>query len=243
MAFPLDRIVLGPQHYGVRPATLGAVFHTTEGADSSLASALATIKMQSPGGSLYAGGGSYSFILTDDGPVLSVPYLEAAGGLTLLRTNPPWNPGRFPWLKQLLSPAAYDDPNAYLLQVCVSGKTAALPTYPKIARIVDDAARIVMWAEAQPEISDNLILMNHANWQTDRSDAGQWFLDQVLARYAVLKKAVPAPVTPTPNPGITDWAGRTNALGTRFPSYVHSDGQALAFLNRAIAALPNPWRR
>ena len=242
MVFPLDRIVLGPQHYGLRKGTPGACIHTSEGADSSLASALATIKMQSPGGSLYAGGGSYNFMLTDDGPILCVPYLESSGGITLIRTNPPWNPGRFPWLRELLGPAAYADPNAYLLQICVSGKTAALPKYPKIARIVDDAARILLWAEAQPEIADNLVVMGHLNWQTDRSDPSQWFIDQVLSRYAVLTLKKPAPA-PTPNPKITDWAGRSNPLGTKYPSGVHTDAQALAWIGRAIANLPNPWKR
>jgi hypothetical protein len=189
VAFPTDRIELGPHAYGRRPATYGVCFHTTEFADSSMAQALKCIRDQSPGGSLFAKGGSYNFILTNEGPVLSVPFLEASGGLTINHTPPPaghWAPNRYPWLAQMLRTAAMDDPNNYLLQIAISGKTARLLSDPAIKRIVDDAARLLIWAERQPEMRDNLVVMGHLNWQTNRSDPGQGFIDRVMARYAAI---------------------------------------------------------
>lgn len=43
-----------------------------------------------------------------------------------------------------------------------------------------------------------------------------------------------APATPS---GPVDHAGTESAFGTRYPSYVHTDAQALAWVNRSIAAL------
>ena len=203
MSFPTDRIELGPHAYGRRPRTYGVVIHTTEYPSSSLADGLRCIRDQSPGGSLYAGGGSYHFVLTDEGPILAVPYLDAAGGLSGDHTPPTqisprtgrpgtWSPERFPWLRQALPAEAYADPNLYMLQLSVSGRTALLSTYPSLPRIVDDAARIIAWAEGLPEVEDNLVVSGHLNWQTDRSDPGQAFIDRVMARYAELT-AEPAP--------------------------------------------------
>jgi len=189
MTFPTDHIKLGPHAYGRRPATYGVCFHTTEFADTSMAQALNCIRDQSPGGSLFEDGGSYNFILTNEGPVLSVPFLEASGGLSTNHNPPPqghWGPERYPWLAQMLRTSAMDDPNNFLLQIAVSGRTARLLDDPAINRIVDDAARLLVWAEKQPQMSDNLVVMGHLNWQTNRSDPGQGFIDRVMARYAVI---------------------------------------------------------
>lgn len=219
MTFPLDNIFPptltgnGPHAYGRMPSIVGACLHTAEMADFSMASAVSCAKMQSPGGSLYAGGGSYHWLLTEDGPLLTVPYLEAAGGITLKRTNPPWAPGRYPFLKALLPQDAYDDPNNHLLQITPVGKTAQLPTHPKAERMVDDAAKILLWAEAQPEIADDLVVMGHMHWQTDRSDPGQWFLDMVMARYAALKAGNP-PTIPTPGDDMIQTVSTVFPAGT-----------------------------
>jgi hypothetical protein len=199
--FPTDHIVLGPQTYGIRPSTFGVVIHTTEGLDSSLEAGLETIRMQSPGGSLFDGGGSYHFILTDAGPILSVPFLEAAGGISGDHTPPSqggvWAPDRFPWLRQMLPLEAYLDPNNYLLQISISGRTGDLQSYPNVQGLARDAARIIAWAEDQPEFDSNLVVMGHLNWQTDRSDPSQWFIDQVMARYAEIKPP-PGGMAPSP---------------------------------------------
>ena len=200
--FPLDRIELGPHSYGVRPNTYGVVLHTTEYPSSSLEHGLQCAHDQSPGGSLFAGGGSYHFILTDDGPILTVPFLEAAGGISGDHTPPSqispitgrpgtWAPERFPWLRQMLAPEAYADPNLYLLQIAISGRTAELDTYENVVALAADAAAILLWAEGLEEIVDNVVVMGHLNWQTDRSDPGQWFIDLVMSEYAALAGAKP----------------------------------------------------
>ena len=210
MAFPLDRPFFGPHDYGTRKGTQGVVLHTTEGADSSLAAGLATARLQSPGGSLYAGGGSYHFILTDEGPIYCVKHGDSAGSIST-RRDAVWAPQRYPYLKASLSPAAYSDPNAFLVAISVSGKTAKLSTYPHIAKIVDDCARIILWVEQTYKI--NAVVSMHAMWQTDRSDPGKWFFDQVMARYAELPGAnqngvVTLPDTATPATGgdVPVWA-------------------------------------
>jgi hypothetical protein len=260
-------IELGPHSYGRRPGTYGVVIHTTEGSDTSRVSAMSTISQQSPGGGLYAGGGSYSFIVNDADPILSVPYLEAAGGITGDHTppsqivpgsNPPrigvWAPDRFPWLRQMLPAAAYADPNAYLLQISISGKTAELMGYPNVEKLATDAARIIAWAEEQPEIEDNLVVMGHFNWQTDRSDPGQSFIDLVLEKYTELTApTVPLPPTgPIPPPdrfsdvnkshpffADIEWMaarGITSGFpdGTYRPDETVNRGTLAAFLHRAL---------
>lgn len=189
--FPTDNIQLGPHTYGRRPKTYGVVLHTTEGPNSSMAAAKGTATWQSPGGGGWAGGGSYNFILTDDGPLLTVPYLEAAGGLSGTHDPAWWRPDRFPWLKQSLPAVAYNDPNLYMLQLSVSGKTSQLQSYPRIHRIAEDAAKIIKWAEDSDWAENNLVVSGHFNWQTDRSDPSQWFVDLVMEKYMAL-------VTPQP---------------------------------------------
>ncbi len=230
--FPLERIDLGPQAYGRRPSTVGVILHTTEYPDSSRRSTDACIRDQSPGGSLYAGGGSYTFIVDDEGPTLTVPYLEIAGGLTRKRTNPPWDPE--PWLSKLLPADAFADPNAHHLQIAVSGRTAALMGYPGVVGLAEDCARIIRWAELQPWAADDLLTSGHLHWQSNRSDPGQAFVDAVMAAYRDIVADYPAPPVA---PALTDWAGRLSAFGTPYPEYIHTDAQALAWVNRNIARL------
>jgi hypothetical protein len=182
MTWPTDRIVLGAPVYGTRPHTEHVIFHTTEGTDSSLAAGIATAKWQGTSGN--TSGGSYNFILTDEGPILTVPYKEIAGSVTLNRDPAIWQPGRHPWMKEALSPEAYEDVNAYCLAISVSGHAAKLRDYAHIDRIIDDAARLVLWAERSDWARDNLVVTGHFMWQTNRSDPTQWFIDRVMERYA-----------------------------------------------------------
>ena len=191
MAFPTDDILLGPRAYGARKGHEGIVYHTTEGSGPSRAAAVATAKEQSAGGSLYAGGGSYNFIIYDGGVLLTVPYLESAGSLTLKRTNPPWAPK--PWLKDMLSPAAYLDPNAYLMAISFSGKAADLAAGKYPANMIDSAARLLIWFEQSDFGANNAIVMGHADWQSDKSDPGAGVVDKILARYSEIQNP-PVPV-------------------------------------------------
>lgn len=190
MAFPTDDIWLGPRAYGLRKGTEGAILHTTEGAGPTRQNAVDTAVDQSLGGSLYAGGGSYHFIIYDGGVLLTVPYRESAGSLTRERTNPPWAPKD--WLFTMLSPAAMADPNAYLVAICFSGKAAELAAgnYPE--NMIDTAARLILWIERESWGPDNLPVMAHSDFQSNRSDPGLGVVDRVLARYAEL--VAPPPV-------------------------------------------------
>lgn len=230
--FPLERIQLGPHTYGRRASTVGVILHTTEAPDTSRRSTDAVIAMQSPGGSLYAGGGSYTFIVDEEGPTLTVPYLEIAGGLTSKRTTPPWSPAD--WLRDKLPAAAVWDPNAHHLQIAVSGRAATLMADPAVKAIAATCARIIRWAEEQPWAADDLVVSGHLEWQSNKSDPGRDFLALVMAEYRALVATKPAaPVSAA----VTDWAGRVSAFGTTYPDYVHTDGQALAWTNRNIARL------
>lgn len=195
MAFPTDDIFLGPPTYGLRKGTAGVVLHTTEGAGTSRDAALATARWQRD-----TGNSSYNFIVYDGGVLLTVPYLEASGSLTLKRTNPPWAPERYPWIRTMLGEAAYADPNAYLVAISLSGKTGEFVANGYPPNMVETTARLIKWIEDQAWGNDNLVLTNHYHWQTDRSDPGVPFMDLVLARYAaLLTPPAPAPA-PTPAP-------------------------------------------
>lgn len=195
MTWPLDRKVLGAPDYGVRPRTEQVVIHTTEGTDSSLAAGIATAKWQATPSN--TSGGSYHFIMTDEGPILTVPYMHIAGSVSTNRDPAIWQPERFPWMKEILSDAAYSDVNKYAFAISVSGKTSRLKTYPHIGRIIDDTARLIRWAERQPDIKDNLMVSGHFMWQTNRSDPSQWFIDEVMDRYAIITGGT----QPVPTPG------------------------------------------
>jgi hypothetical protein len=200
MAFPLDEILLGPKAYGVRKGTEMIVLHTTEGAGPTRQNALDTIRLQSPGGSLYAGGGSYHFLIYDGGVFLTVPYLESAGSLTADHTPPTqlrangtpgvWQPKA--WILSALSAAAEADTNAYVLTICFSGKAADLAAgrYPQ--EMFATAARIIRWAEQQAWCPDNVNVAAHSDFQTNRSDPGAGVVDKVLATYAAIHNPPPA---------------------------------------------------
>lgn len=231
MAFPVDEIVLGPQSYGLRKGTEAVVLHTTEGSGPSRDAALATIKLQSPGGSLYSGGGSYHWVIYDGGAILSVPYLESAGSLTANHTPPPtgvWSPSA--GVRENLSLAAQADTNAYIVAICFSGKAADLAAGAYPDNMIDTAARLIKWVEEQPWAPDDINVFAHADFQSNRTDPGPGVVDRVLLRYAELFMA-PAP---PPNSAVIDLAGQTNAFGTKYPSYVHSHAEALAWVNRRI---------
>lgn len=222
--FPTYEVQLGAASFGRRRGTEGVVFHTTESVGQDMAAARATARWQE------TNPGSYNFIIAVDGTLLSVPYLEAAGGLNPASRS--WAPGRFPWLRQLLSPAAYADPNAYLVNVAFAGRAADFERAGWPVSMVDQAARLVRWVEAAEWGADNAILSRHADWQSNRSDPGTRLIAAVLARYAELGPA-PAPAPPAE----PDLAGTLSAFGTRYPSYVHTAADALAWVNRNIRRL------
>lgn len=182
--FPLDDILLGPASFGKRKGTEGIIWHTTEAADSSRNSAVSTATWQK------SNPGSYNFIIYDGGILLTVPYLEASGGVNPASTS--WDPGRYSFLRQHLSPQAYADPNAYLLNVAFSGKTAVLrESMPR--NMVETAVALTRWVEAW---AGTVVHSGHMHWQRNRSDPS----DKVLARIAGLYSGLPDSSTEEPMP-------------------------------------------
>lgn len=194
--------VYGAPKYGPigRPPA-GLVFHTPENADISLASAIAVARWQATSSNI--SGGSYHGILahdatrgTTDNPnawvmVRSVPWDQASGGLSTLRDTT-WAPDRFPWIKQLITPAAYTDPNRWFHQIALSGKASWYVTngYPKGAVI-----RLAEWVKIlEGAYGYDAVLTLHRMWQTNRSDPGPLDLaDKVLAEYERLNAPPPPP--------------------------------------------------
>ena len=162
MTFPADELYLGPATFGRRRGTEGFTWNTTEAADASRASAIGTADYQK------RNPGSYNFIIFDGGILLTVPYLEASGGVNPFSTA--WAPQRYPELKQKLSAAAYADPNAYLMNVAFSGKTAVFRDRGMPQNMVDTARRLVAWAETT--FGRPMVHTSHAMWQTNRTDPG-----------------------------------------------------------------------
>jgi hypothetical protein len=194
-------IKLGPRSWGKRPATAGFILHTTEYATFSRADAARCIADQSARGPAgeWLQPGSYNWIIFDGGAFLSVPFLEASGGLAPV--PPHWQPQRYPWLRQLLPDAAYRDPTMHHLQLAFSGRTVDLARELTAGRkraqaMVDTAARIVRWAEREGWAADNLVGSGHMHWQDNRSDPSQVVLDAVVRRAVEIGSKPP----PTPDP-------------------------------------------
>lgn len=212
-----------PSYGAIGKPPAGIVFHTPEfGTTPALKSAIDCAAWQATSGN--TSGGSYHGLLGHDdvkfphGPkgctvadhwtmVRSVPWNQAAGGLSGNHTPPSqggsWDPGRYPWLAQLLGAAAYADPNRWLHQISLGGKTAWYLTngYPQgmLRRL---AEWIIILEKAY---GYDAVLSLHRHWQTNRTDPGALdFADKVLVEYAKLKAPAPAPApTPTPVPTYT----------------------------------------
>lgn len=200
-----------PATFGPRKGSEGVSWHTTEATATTRAAAVGTATWQR------THPGSYGWIIYDPaspgtppggGALLTVPYLEASGGMnpgTAGAPSPYWRPERFPWLKQLLSPAAYADPNAHLLNIAFSGRTADLVAglaarRGDVLRMVTVAAELALWIERQPWGADNLVFTGHLHWQTNRSDPGQPIIDAILTRMQELVRPAPPPPIVTPPP-------------------------------------------
>lgn len=210
----------GAPSYGAigRPPA-GIVFHTPENADPTLASAIAIAKWQA--GSTNTSGGSYHGILGHDSVrfphaiagcteashwtmVRSVPWDQAAGGLTSARDPAIWQPDRYPWIKQLLPAAAYSDPNRWLHQISLSGKAAWYVTngYPSGA-----VKALAEWVDIlEKAYKYSALIMLHRHFQTNRTDPGPLTLpDLVVAAWEALVNPpaptpAPAPTPPPPPP-------------------------------------------
>jgi hypothetical protein len=184
---PNADIYLGPRSFGARKGTVGIIWHTTEATGFTRAAAVGTANWQK------TNPGSYNWIIYDGGLLLTVPYLEASGGVNPASAS--WAPERFPWLKTMLPFAAYADPNAYQLNVAFSGRTADILAGRMPPNMYETAARLTKWVEEQAWGADNLVFSGHLHWQSNRSDPGQPTIDRILSDYARLFTA-PTPAPP-----------------------------------------------
>lgn len=202
---------LGAPDYGQLHGQEGIVFHTPENGDPSVAGALSTARWQATSGN--TSGGSYHGILGHDaslGPmsdpdawvlVKTVRFGHIAGSIST-RRDAVWQPGRYPWIAKLLSPAAYADPNAYLHALCLSGNAAwwstQLSTDAGRAKVRGALVAMARWVRRLEQLYDyDAVLTLHRHWQTNRTDPdGLSFADLVLDEYLRLF-ATPKPPAPT----------------------------------------------
>ena len=203
MTFPTDDILLGPKSFGLRKGHEGIIWHTTEAAGPTRAHAVGTANWQK------TNPGSYNFIIYDGGVLLTVPYLEASGGVN--PASSAWAPNRYAWLKQLHSPAAFADPNAYLMNVAFSGRMVDLKAGNYPANMIDTAARLIIWFEGTNWGKDNSVHSAHSDWQSNRSDPGSGVITRILARYNEIKN----PPAPKPVPPPTDYKALYEAEKTK----------------------------
>ena len=172
----------------------GIVFHTPENATIFLANAIALARWQADRAANTSGGSYHGIIACRDGAdpqlesswvmVRSVPWDLAAGGLSSSRDPAIWQPGRHPWIKANMAPTAYGDPNAFLHQISLSGRTAwyAANGFPK--GLLTTLAKWVKTLEGAYRY--DALLMEHTMFQTNRSDVTGRLADAVMAEYTRL---------------------------------------------------------
>lgn len=237
----------GAPSYGPLGRPEGFGFHTPENVDHTLAQAIAIARWQASTGN--TSGGSYMGILGWNGRapmsdpmawtmVRSVPWNVACGGLSGNHTPPPagsWAPGRYPWIAEFLSDAAYADPNRFLQQISISGKAAwwssKLSTAAGYAEIRGAMIALARWIKVlEQAYSFDAVLTLHRHWQTNRTDPGPVnFADRVFEEYVKLAESVPAPAPVDPTIALNARIGSKDGAFDRA-------GVAVAALERGVAA-------
>lgn len=176
----------------------GTVFHTPENGSPTLAAAIATVRWQATDKN--TSGGSYHGILGFDESkglpmsdrrawvlAKSVHFGQIAGSISTRRDDI-WHPERYAVL-QLLSDAAYADPNAYLHALCLGGNAAwwsdKLATPDGRAEVRGALVRLAQWVLHLERLYDYDSVLNlHRMWQTNRSDPGPiLFTEYVMDEY------------------------------------------------------------
>jgi len=231
VTLPNFTLGLGPADYGKRKGTAGVIFHTTEPAthDTTIAAALNTAKWQAGNST-----GSYNFIVADSGIVSTVPFTNSSGGVN--PGSPSYKPE--PWLKALLSPAAFADPNAYHVQISLQGRVDGFARNGYPDKMVEWGAELILLVERTFGI--NAVVSGHQHWQTNRSDPGQQYIDLVLERYQVMTTKPSFSDVPPEHPFYADieWA-KANGIsagtgnGKYSPDRPVTRAEMAAFLHRA----------
>lgn len=247
---------LGAPDYGTLKGTEGIVLHTPENNDPSVEAAVATARWQAGAGN--TSGGSYHGILGYDdsrGPmsnpeawvlVQTVLFGHIAGSISTRRDSI-WAPERFPRLKELLSDAAYADPNAYLHALCLGGKAAwwksKLSTEAGRAEVRGALVALAVWVRRlEVEYDYDALLNQHRFWQTNRSDADggianldiqlqELVLDEYRARY------VTPDATPTEPAPELSWGDKLKLRITELETTVAERDATITAQKRTIKSL------
>lgn len=177
---PLAIQELGAPNGGNRLGTVGIIWHTTEPSDGTkqlLKDAIGTARWQASTGN--TSGGSYNFIVARDGVVLTVQPHQVSWGVATSTTS--FQPGRFPFLAENLSPPAVKRPNHYMLNIAVQGRTAWFNANGWPSDTITNCALLTRWLEAT--YAFDAFFSGHFHWNTTRSDPGPNLIPAILNRY------------------------------------------------------------
>lgn len=125
--------------------------------------------------------GSYNRVVCVDGVISAVPDHHASGGIN--PGSPSWSPKV--WLYSVLGRDQIANPNYFTLNIAAAGQRAYYDTNGWPAGIIDGMARSII--EEEQRIGRPVVITNHADFQTNRSDAGAIATELVKARIAQLK--------------------------------------------------------
>lgn len=158
-------------------------FHTWENGptDNTVASMQGDLRWQD--GDDVAG--SYNRVVCVDGVISAVPDNHASGGI-----NPgsaAWAPKA--WLYKYLSREEVANPNYFTLNVCAAGQRAHYDQYGWPPSIIDGMAR--SWIDEERRIGRQVVPTNHADFQTNRTDAGSIAMALIKRRYTELTGRAP----------------------------------------------------
>lgn len=222
----------GAPDYGPRKGTVAIVLHTTEGATGK-AGALSTATWQA-NPAQNPSGGSYHYILGVDGDVVTAVktvYREHIAGSISRRRDSVWIADTDRELLAYMGAAAVADPNSFVIAISIAGRTAYYDANGWPPALVNGLAMLIRHLEVAYNIPD-IFVTNHYRFQSNRSDAGRKLTPLVMSEYQRLYAPKPAPATEQPN-----WSGKLTAFGTRFPQYIHTDADALAWYARTVRNL------
>lgn len=133
--------------------------------------------------------GSYNRVVCFDGVISAVPDDHASGGI-----NPGsafWNPKA--WLYTVLDADEIANPNYFTLNICARGQRAYYDLHGWPPSIIDGMAQ--SWIDEEKRIGRKVVPTNHADFQTNRSDAGAIAMALIKKRYAELIANPNSPVS------------------------------------------------
>lgn len=221
MALAIVDMYGAPKYGSIGRPPAGLVLHTPEyGPDPSLVHAVACAKWQGSAGN--TSGGSYHGLLGHDSVtfpddmascvnsnhwvmVRSVPWDQAAGGLSGDHGVWHWRPDRYPEIEAGVSADAFRDPNKWFHQISLGGRAGwyVANGYPKGMLIC-----LAQWVKTlEDAYGYDSRITTHSMWQSDRSDPGPLsIIELILAEYGQLYLVPPVPVVPPPAPVFTSFS-------------------------------------